>query len=275
MKQAEADQEGGAREQEPTPERRRRSTTHPCASKNRPVQTRWPLRVDEHPYLASPSTNSNSPDSSKHFSVTLSLGVLQASDLPGGRACMTVHERLPEQNLSPWLGFGAELDLDPSRRRKHILDARTRSRNSNLLEFPLHDTRSADRLGYGGRGSRALAAEPESRQFVLRIGQKRLQRTNLAFGSIGILGGFSAIYPVLESMEESSKVRRGYFVDGLGATEFALDGAVERLREARDASGDEAARLLAEMLARLVSHGGRRALLIHQIDGGSSEDSEL
>jgi ATP-dependent helicase Lhr and Lhr-like helicase len=43
-------------------------------------------------------------------------------------------------------------------------------------------------------------------------------------------GGFAAVYPVLKSAEESGRVRRGYFVDGLGAAQFALPGAVDRLR---------------------------------------------
>ena len=50
----------------------------------------------------------------------------------------------------------------------------------------------------------------------------------------GTLGGFSAIYPVLRAMEESGKIRRGYFVDGLGGSQFALPGAVDRLRAMRE-----------------------------------------
>ena len=47
-------------------------------------------------------------------------------------------------------------------------------------------------------------------------------------------GGFAAIYPVLKALEEQGKVRRGYFVAGLGAAQFALPGAVDRLRDRRD-----------------------------------------
>ncbi|MFL6072115.1 MAG: DEAD/DEAH box helicase, partial [Mycobacteriales bacterium] len=43
-------------------------------------------------------------------------------------------------------------------------------------------------------------------------------------------GGFAAVYPVLKAMEESGRVRRGYFVETLGGAQFALPGAVERLR---------------------------------------------
>ncbi len=50
-----------------------------------------------------------------------------------------------------------------------------------------------------------------------------------------IVGGFSAIYPVLKALEESGRIRRGYFVAGLGATQFALPAAVDLLRSLRNA----------------------------------------
>ncbi|MEX0863286.1 MAG: DEAD/DEAH box helicase [Acidimicrobiia bacterium] len=46
----------------------------------------------------------------------------------------------------------------------------------------------------------------------------------------GFPGGFSALYPVLSHLEESGRIRRGYFVEGLGGAQFALPGAVDRLR---------------------------------------------
>jgi ATP-dependent Lhr-like helicase len=49
-----------------------------------------------------------------------------------------------------------------------------------------------------------------------------------------ITGGFAALYPVLRAMEEAGKIRRGYFIDGLGGLQFALPGAVDRLRASRD-----------------------------------------
>jgi ATP-dependent Lhr-like helicase len=53
-------------------------------------------------------------------------------------------------------------------------------------------------------------------------------------------GGFSAVYPVLRALEESGRVRRGYFVTGLGGSQFAHPGALDRLRALReDASADE------------------------------------
>ena len=50
----------------------------------------------------------------------------------------------------------------------------------------------------------------------------------------GVEGGFAGVYPVLRALEEAGRIRRGYFVDGLGAAQFALAGAIDRLRAARE-----------------------------------------
>ncbi len=155
-------------------------------------------------------------------------------------------------------------------------------------------------------------------------------------------GGFSAVYPVAKAMEEAGRVRRGYFVAGLGAAQFALPGADDRLRSLREPSEEpqtvvlaandpanpfgaalawperegarpqrtagaqvilrdgrlvawlgradrnlltflpdsepertESARAVAAALARLVSGGGRRALLVGKIDGDEPAQSPL
>ncbi len=64
--------------------------------------------------------------------------------------------------------------------------------------------------------------------------------TREAVAGEAVDGGFSAVYPVLRAMEEAGRIRRGYFVDGLGAAQFALPGAVERLRALRDQPGEAA-----------------------------------
>jgi ATP-dependent Lhr-like helicase len=49
----------------------------------------------------------------------------------------------------------------------------------------------------------------------------------------GIAGGFSILYDALSQLETLGVCRRGYFVEGLGGAQFALPGAVERLRAQR------------------------------------------
>jgi ATP-dependent Lhr-like helicase len=51
----------------------------------------------------------------------------------------------------------------------------------------------------------------------------------------GYPGGFSALYPALSALETLGAARRGYFVEGLGGAQFALPGAVERLRSQEEA----------------------------------------
>ena len=50
-------------------------------------------------------------------------------------------------------------------------------------------------------------------------------------------GGLSTLYPILNHLEETGRIRRGYFVEGLGGLQFAVPGAVDRLRTAREGEG--------------------------------------
>lgn len=55
----------------------------------------------------------------------------------------------------------------------------------------------------------------------------------------GVRNGFTDLYKVLRAMEETGQVRRGYFVEGLGGAQFALPGAVDRLRAFREGQAQE------------------------------------
>ncbi|GAB3281226.1 ATP-dependent helicase [Parasphingorhabdus pacifica] len=52
-----------------------------------------------------------------------------------------------------------------------------------------------------------------------------------------VTGGFAAVYKVLRAMEESGRCRRGYVIEGLGAAQFAVPGAIDRLRALSRADG--------------------------------------
>jgi ATP-dependent Lhr-like helicase len=67
--------------------------------------------------------------------------------------------------------------------------------------------------------------------------------TREAVKAEGTPGGFAAVYPVLRALEESGRARRGWFVAGLGAAQFALPGAVDRLRAHRTTPSDEPPRV--------------------------------
>jgi ATP-dependent Lhr-like helicase len=85
----------------------------------------------------------------------------------------------------------------------------------------------------------------------------------------GVAGGFSAIYPELSQLETLGVARRGYFVEGLGGAQFALPGAVERLRAQ---GSDEGAPLVLAAVDPAQPYGA--ALPWPARSGGSgSEDS--
>ena len=65
--------------------------------------------------------------------------------------------------------------------------------------------------------------------------------TREAVLSEAVRGGFAAVYPVLCTLEDRGDVRRGYFVDGLGAAQFAAPEAVDRLREPSEHSSEPVA----------------------------------
>ena len=129
----------------------------------------------------------------------------------------------------------------------------------------LHPLRSLARGGEpdrkrGVRVSRALPGS-EGRFSLLRYeptseAERRLalvERLLLRHGVLvrdaikaeGISGGFSSVYEVLKAMEDSGRVRRGYFVEGLGAAQFVHPGVDERLRGERELRGEPTAVLLA------------------------------
>ncbi len=68
--------------------------------------------------------------------------------------------------------------------------------------------------------------------------------TRESVGQETLPGGFSAVYDVLKALEESGRIRRGYFVDGLGATQFALPAAVDLLRSLRNNAQPERVELV-------------------------------
>ena len=76
-------------------------------------------------------------------------------------------------------------------------------------------------------------AYAQARQLLDRYG---ILTREIARGE-GIAGGFAGVYPMLRLLEERGEVRRGYFVAGLGAAQFAAPGAVDRLRGLRPVGG--------------------------------------
>ena len=101
-----------------------------------------------------------------------------------------------------------------------------------------------------GRWSLNLVAFDETRntsaaqtEWSHAIAQQLLTRYGVVFRETAhaenLPGGFSAVYDVLKALEESGRVRRGYFAADLGATQFAMPAAVDLLRSLRITQQDQ------------------------------------
>ncbi|MEU8355143.1 DEAD/DEAH box helicase [Nonomuraea sp. NPDC048882] len=84
-------------------------------------------------------------------------------------------------------------------------------------------------------------------------------------------GGFTPVYQVLRAYEESGRCRRGYFVEGLGGAQFALPGAVDRMRAM--APGIAPTSQPAPGTAK--AGGGRRAVVLASADPASPYGAAL
>jgi ATP-dependent Lhr-like helicase len=107
-----------------------------------------------------------------------------------------------------------------------------------------------------GRWSLIPPLEPEPTHRAHALTHTLLDRhgvvTRGAVAAEGVEGGFSAAYRVLAAFEETGRARRGYVVEGLGAAQFAMDGAVDRLRAistARDREEERHAKARTVVLA--------------------------
>jgi ATP-dependent Lhr-like helicase len=95
--------------------------------------------------------------------------------------------------------------------------------------LPLRADKGVAGRGITGGPTATEASHALALQLLNRYGV--LLRESVAAENVP--GGFSAVYDVLKALEESGRIRRGYFVAGLGATQFALPAAVDLLRQLR------------------------------------------
>jgi ATP-dependent Lhr-like helicase len=125
----------------------------------------------------------------------------------------------------------ARPDSARTSRRPHAAGAVFRSRRTTPPNaqgrwalLPIRAQKGSEGAPTTTESSHALALQLLARYGIL---------TREAVGAENVPGGFSAVYDVLKALEESGRIRRGYFVAGLGATQFALPAAVDLLRQLR------------------------------------------
>ncbi|MEU8932764.1 ATP-dependent helicase [Streptomyces sp. NPDC048409] len=145
--------------------------------------------------------------------------------------------RLTNDTLAPMrslLGSGRTAGATAHRAKRTV----PRGRYGSLTAA----ARTASRTGpptVAGRWSLLPEREPDTTVRAHALARTLLDRhgvvTRGAVAAEGVEGGFSAVYRILSVFEESGQARRGYVVEGLGAAQFAMDGAVDRLRAVSNA----------------------------------------
>ena len=134
--------------------------------------------------------------------------------------------------LAPLRALRREAQPKPKSRRRR---ATTRFRSRRSVQTP----------GAQGRWSLLQGlltddATPTERHTA--IAQQLLARHGIVTrGAVlgeGLAGGFAGVYPTLKALEEAGRVRRGYFIAGLGAAQFVSPGAEEQLRHCKQINPD-------------------------------------
>ncbi|WPO70973.1 ATP-dependent helicase [Streptomyces sp. KN37] len=144
--------------------------------------------------------------------------------------------RLTNDTLAPMrslLGSGRTAGSTAHRAKRGM----PRGRYGSLTAAARTASRTVSRTGpptVAGRWSLLPEREPDPTLRAHALARTLLDRhgvvTRGAVAAEGVEGGFSATYRVLSAFEDSGQARRGYVVEGLGAAQFAMDGAVDRLR---------------------------------------------
>ncbi len=171
-----------------------------------------------------------------------------------GRGALFWHDLLEESHLASGEALAALWDLvwagevtndawQPLRSQRRFATPRRERRSRRFSR-----SRSTVDTATQGRWSlaeRLFAGEPDRRALAELLLERQGIVTRDGVRGEGIPGGYGAVYGELKALETLGLCRRGYFVEGLGGAQFALGGAVERLRELRPRDDDEEPLVLA------------------------------
>jgi ATP-dependent helicase Lhr and Lhr-like helicase len=190
---------------------------------------------DDAPLLGPPAGEA-APELDGHVALRAALG----------RGALFWADLLAETGLEPADALGALWDLvwagevtndswaplRASRRYQAPRPERSRRRFSRTRAVAASPTQ-----GRWSLAGRLFASEgaPDRRAMAELLLERQGIVTRDGVRGEGIRGGYGAVYGELRALETLGVCRRGYFVEGLGGAQFALPGAVERLRELRSA----------------------------------------
>ena len=127
-----------------------------------------------------------------------------------------------------WSGVVTNDSLAPLRAYTRRRKARSGGRKPSIVATPPHAAGRwylVERLRHP-----ALSAEEQALARATILLDRYGVVTRDVVLAEGVPGGFSGLYPAFSSLEDVGSVRRGYFVEGMGGAQFAVPGAIERLR---------------------------------------------
>jgi ATP-dependent Lhr-like helicase len=135
-----------------------------------------------------------------------------------------------------WKGVVGNDTLHPLRAYVHVEDRRTARKSRSA---PFRSRRLVPPTAEGRWSALDAGSRPTSpTEYMTALAQQLLTRhgvvTRETVTHEAVTGGFSTVYQILKAMEDSGRVRRGYFVAGLGGAQFAMPAALDLLRSMRD-----------------------------------------
>ena len=153
---------------------------------------------------------------------------------------LEAEEALPALWDLVWAGEITNDAWTPLRAGRHATRSRITSERTRPRRFSRR--RASEITATQGRWSptaRLFPGRPDRRALAELLLERHGIVTREGVRAEGIPGGYGAVYGELRSLETLGLCRRGYFVEGLGGAQFALGGAVERLRELRQRDGEQ------------------------------------
>jgi ATP-dependent helicase Lhr and Lhr-like helicase len=196
---------------------------------------------DDAPLLGAPPSEAASEDAT-HATIRSALGrgalfwtdLLEATGLDAGETLSALWDlvwagEVTNDSWGPLRAARRHEAPRPDRRLRRF--ARTRA----AAPSPTQGRWSLAALLFASSGAEPRARDRRALAELLLERQGIVTRDGVR--GEGIRGGYGAVYGELRALETLGVCRRGYFVEGLGGAQFALPGAVERLRELRSTRG--------------------------------------
>ena len=174
----------------------------------------------------------HAPEGAAHSAIRAALGqgalfwadLLAASGLEAAEALSAVWDLV-------WAGEVANDSWAPLRAARRYETPHPERRARRFVRS--HATVPSPTQGRWALAAPLFAGEADRRALAELLLERHGIVTRDGVRGEGIRGGYGAVYAELRALETLGICRRGYFVEGLGGAQFALPGAVERLRELR------------------------------------------